>query len=180
MTFGEVNSESGSDQRLIPLGRILFGAGIVLLLLRGVDLFTRMPGLPPFWYANQPMWIILGLILSAIGWQILWGHTKLTAASWRPKVSGRRFNTATLYVRKGCHLCDEAAELLTRYEPWIPAPVEVDIDADAKLAERFCTCVPVVMLDGKIRFRGKINEALLRRLIEGTPPVHSPSRSNGF
>jgi hypothetical protein len=48
--------------------------------------------------------------------------------------------------------------------------LEVDIDRDPELVARFSTCVPVVELDGKVRFRGRVNEVLLRRLIAATPP----------
>lgn len=67
-----------------------------------------------------------------------------------------------LYTRNGCHLCEDAAELLTRYGL---QPQEVDIDADPALRERFTTCVPVVVIDGKVRFRGRVNEVLLKRLL---------------
>jgi predicted thioredoxin/glutaredoxin len=41
----------------------------------------------------------------------------------------------------------------------------VDIDAEPELREKFNTCVPVVEIDGKVRFRGKVDPILLRRLI---------------
>lgn len=68
----------------------------------------------------------------------------------------------TILTRVGCHLCDEAKELLERYglEPEL-----IDIDADPALRERYTTCVPVVLIDGKERFRGRVNEVLLRRLL---------------
>ena len=74
-----------------------------------------------------------------------------------------------LYTRHGCHLCDEAKELLEMYREVLPTPIEVDIDADPALQARFTTCVPVVEIDGKIRFRGRVNAVLLRRLIAATP-----------
>lgn len=40
-----------------------------------------------------------------------------------------------------------------------------DIDADPALRDRFDTCVPVVEIDGKIRFRGRVDPILLRRLL---------------
>jgi glutaredoxin len=67
-----------------------------------------------------------------------------------------------LYTREGCHLCHEAEQLLNRYG--VP-PELVDIDVDSALSSQFGECVPVLMVDGKIRFRGKINEVLLRRLL---------------
>ena len=41
----------------------------------------------------------------------------------------------------------------------------VDIDADPALREQFNECVPVVEIDGKIRFRGRVDPVLLRRLL---------------
>jgi len=70
----------------------------------------------------------------------------------------------TLYTRHGCHLCDEARDVLTRHGL---VPEECDIDLDPGLIARFGTCVPAVMIDGQLRFRGKINETLLRRLLLG-------------
>ena len=71
-----------------------------------------------------------------------------------------------LYTRDGCHLCDDAHDLLRRYGV---APQLVDIDADPQLLERFDCCVPVVEIDGKVRFRGRVNEILLRRLLRRRP-----------
>lgn len=68
-----------------------------------------------------------------------------------------------LYTRIGCHLCDDARELLVRYGL---EPESVDIDADPQLRERYDTCVPVVEIDGVERFRGRVNEILLRRLLQ--------------
>jgi hypothetical protein len=41
----------------------------------------------------------------------------------------------------------------------------VDIDADPKLLAGFDTCVPVVEIDGKVRFRGRVDPILLRRIL---------------
>ena len=68
----------------------------------------------------------------------------------------------TIYTRVGCHLCDDARELLERYGL---RPELIDIDSDPQLRERYTTCVPVVIIDGKERFRGRVNEVLLRRLL---------------
>ena len=67
-----------------------------------------------------------------------------------------------LYTRAGCHLCDDAEHLLHQHGL---QPVSVDVDADPALREKFNTCVPVVEIDGKIRFRGRVNEVLLKRLL---------------
>jgi glutaredoxin len=74
-----------------------------------------------------------------------------------------------LYTRRRCHLCDDALATLNRFglEPQL-----VDIDADPTLRERFDHCVPVVEIDGKVRFRGRVNEVLLRRILVGLESAH--------
>jgi glutaredoxin len=67
-----------------------------------------------------------------------------------------------LYTRRGCHLCAEAAELLAAHGL---SPQSVDIDADPALAARYNTCVPVVVIAGRERFRGRVDPLLLRRLL---------------
>jgi glutaredoxin len=66
------------------------------------------------------------------------------------------------YTRSSCHLCDEALALLKRYGL---DPQVVDIDQNPTVRERFDRCVPVVEIDGQVRFRGRVNEILLRRLL---------------
>ena len=67
-----------------------------------------------------------------------------------------------LYTRDGCHLCDEALQILMRHGI---KPQEVDIDEDPDLVQQFGECVPVVTINGAVRFRGRVNEVLLRRLL---------------
>jgi glutaredoxin len=67
-----------------------------------------------------------------------------------------------LYTRAGCHLCDDALIILNRFGQ---EPQLIDIDTDPSLRERYTNCVPVVEIDGKERFRGRINEVLLARLL---------------
>ncbi len=44
----------------------------------------------------------------------------------------------------------------------------MDVDADPQLAAQFGECVPVVTVNGKIRFRGRVNPVLLERLLQAT------------
>ena len=67
-----------------------------------------------------------------------------------------------LYTRQGCHLCEEAEAILVRHGL---KPELVDIDADEQLKKRYNECVPVVEIAGKERFRGRINEVLLKRIL---------------
>lgn len=68
-----------------------------------------------------------------------------------------------LYSRQGCHLCDAAAAALKRHGLEFEV---VDVDADPELRQRYDACVPVVVIDGKERFRGRVDELLLRRLVD--------------
>lgn len=78
----------------------------------------------------------------------------------------------TIYTRSGCRLCDDAIQLIQRHgiEPQL-----VDVDSDDTLRGRFDTCVPVVEIDGKIRFRGKVQPLLLQRILRPTANTHSPT-----
>lgn len=67
-----------------------------------------------------------------------------------------------LYTRAGCHLCDEAQQTLEQHGL---TPQLVDIDKDPALAHKYNECVPVVSIDGKERFRGKVSPLLLKRLL---------------
>lgn len=68
-----------------------------------------------------------------------------------------------VYTRQGCCLCDQAEQLLSKHGLH---PTMIDIDADPQLRAEYTNCVPVVRIDGKIRFRGRVNEVLLRRLLD--------------
>ena len=69
----------------------------------------------------------------------------------------------TLYTRDGCHLCDDAHRVLVDHGLEVST---VDIDRDEALRAKFDCCVPVVEIDGKIRFRGRVEPILLKRLLE--------------
>jgi glutaredoxin len=77
--------------------------------------------------------------------------------------SNRSLNVV-LYTRDGCHLCEEAQEVLSEFGM---SPTIVDIDADENLRVRFNTCVPVIEIDGQIRFRGRVEPRLLKRIVDG-------------
>jgi glutaredoxin len=86
------------------------------------------------------------------------------AANWPVFLLGLTMSRVTLYTRRGCHLCEQAEALLVRYGL---RPDLVDIDGDPKLREQYTECVPVVEIDGKERFRGRVNEVLLKRILAG-------------
>jgi len=44
---------------------------------------------------------------------------------------------------------------------------QIDVDTDPELAKAHGECVPVVAIDGKVRFRGRVNAVLLERMLRG-------------
>ena len=72
-----------------------------------------------------------------------------------------------LYSRTGCHLCEEAKALLERHRSRFGLQItEVDIDHHPAIKAMYDCCVPVVEIDGKLRFRGQVHEILLLRLLK--------------
>jgi len=72
----------------------------------------------------------------------------------------------TVYTRINCHLCDEAAHVLERERGALGFSLEyVDVDGDDALRAAHGDWVPVVEVNGKVRFRGRIDPILWRRLM---------------
>ena len=165
-----------SDHTRLP--RLVFGSaavylGALILIVAGCDEFGGgLDWLPRFWYVNRPVLIGLGMLLIPVGIAVQAGRTAVEKR-WKPSLGGRRFHEIRVYSRAGCHLCDDAVELLWKpiYRPYLPVPDVIDIDEDPELRARFDTTVPVLEFDGQIRFTGRVDEVLLRRLIEGTSPL---------
>lgn len=69
-----------------------------------------------------------------------------------------------VFSRDGCHLCDDAIALLVRYG-LAPCMIDIDVDCPPEVRSHYTDCVPVVVIDGVERFRGRVDEVLLRRLL---------------
>ncbi len=83
---------------------------------------------------------------------------------WRKPALGHLL--VQMYTRQGCHLCAVAREQLQAAQRRHRFRLSiVDVDTDSELAARYGDEVPVVMVDGKVRFHGRVNEVLLNRLL---------------
>lgn len=60
-----------------------------------------------------------------------------------------------LYSRRGCHLCEQAEDMLACLAAELTI---VDIDTDVELVAAFDTRVPVVEVDGRILIEGRFDE----------------------
>ncbi|MFC6287988.1 glutaredoxin family protein [Nocardioides sp. GCM10027113] len=74
----------------------------------------------------------------------------------------------TLYTRPGCHLCDAAREVVDRVCRDLGEQfVEVDIDRDPLLQERFGEEIPVTFVDGRQHDFWRVDEVRLRAALAG-------------
>jgi hypothetical protein len=70
----------------------------------------------------------------------------------------------TLYTRPGCHLCEDAAELLERLARRVPLEiVAVNILGDLALYERYKHSIPVIVAEGRPALAAPIREVDLER-----------------
>jgi len=80
-----------------------------------------------------------------------------------------------LLSRVGCHLCDDARQLLEHLRSEFEFTVRiVDVDGDADLVRQYGDKVPVILVDGRSRLWGRINPVLLRRIIKKRCPRRQP------
>ena len=87
-----------------------------------------------------------------------------------------------VYTRTGCHLCELAWEKLQAFQKESGFSVEtIDVDGDPKLRAQYGEQVPVVTVNGKVRFKGCINSVLLQRLLtaETAKARRGVSQENG-
>ena len=82
------------------------------------------------------------------------------------QASGARL---TVMHRRGCELCDEMlAELARLGRTLALPPIEVvDVDSDSELHRRYGLQVPVLLLDGTVVCRHRLDATELARLLAG-------------
>ncbi|GCE03144.1 glutaredoxin family protein [Dictyobacter aurantiacus] len=69
----------------------------------------------------------------------------------------QRLPQVTFYTKAGCHLCDEAREMLDEIATQAEYDLtEIDIRRDMDLFERYRYRIPVVMIDETIVAEGRI------------------------
>ncbi len=172
MNYDE-QDQADSQTREVPefLGSFLFVGGIVLFIFA---LFAKSSNfsipLPGFWYRSESLWPFVGIGLSVVGY-FLQQRQVTISASWVPSLPGQRFQRVVIYTKEECHLCDVAKDTLHRFAEWLPVIEEIDIVDSAELSGQYADSIPVIEIDGIERFRGTVNELLLKRLIEGAPPL---------
>lgn len=154
------------------LGSFLLLVGVTIPILAFIDRTSGLPWeMPRSWYStNQMLWFFFAFVCFVSGMKLSRNAPVEDPRHWKPEESGQRYDRVVIYTREGCHLCDQAKDVLWAHRPYLPEIEEVDITTDPQLVEQFGEQIPVVEIDGQVRFRGQVNEILLRRMINATPP----------
>lgn len=81
--------------------------------------------------------------------------------------TGRRRHKVLVefYTRDGCHLCEQAEELLAAEAKRVRVK-RIDIDRDEEIHDRYHIRVPVVVVDGREVAEGQIAPGTIRRAIK--------------
>jgi hypothetical protein len=143
-------------------GTITLGAASIFAVLIFSDrMDMEFVDFPAVWYSSRQLHLVLcGAMLIAAAVLL-----KSPAAAVR-QYSRPLFQSCRLLTREQCHLCDDARAVLMTFQYALP-PIEiVDIDDNPQLIRQFGESVPVVEINGRVRFRGAVQPALLRRMID--------------
>jgi len=72
-------------------------------------------------------------------------------------------NRVTLYSKPGCHLCDDAREVIARVCDEVgTAYDEIDVTTDPELQRRYGEQIPVTLVDGVQHDFWRVDERRLR------------------
>jgi hypothetical protein len=90
--------------------------------------------------------------------------------------------TVRFYTKPGCHLCEQAEELLEALALECPLDLEkIDITTDVDIFDRYRYEIPVIAVEGGGTASGRITEADLRRALHlGVPRPRPDSLAGGL
>lgn len=116
--------------------------------------------LPAVWYSSRSLHLII------CGMMFLAAAVLLKSPIQVRRTPHALFQSCRLLTRTNCGLCEDALMTLMSYQDYLPAIQIVDIDRDPTLVRQFGESIPVVEIDGRVRFRGAVSSTLLKRMIE--------------
>lgn len=76
--------------------------------------------------------------------------------------------TITVYTREQCHLCVDATETIRQVVDSVSPEIEVhtiDVDTEPELEAKYGERVPYVLVDGRPRFKYRVEADELRRYL---------------
>lgn len=141
----------------------MLSAGVLAVLIF-VDKWTSLSvPFPGFWYTTRSFHVVFCAGMVVLGW---FSHRHASGTSRGKGATSAVFESVVLYGQSDCGLCDRAMDVLSEYSSSLPEVRKVDISGDTELEELYASCIPVVEIDGRIRFRGIVSAELLERMIE--------------
>jgi glutaredoxin len=82
-------------------------------------------------------------------------------------VNDNRLPRVIIYSRADCHLCDVVQRMAHRLQKEIEFDLEkINLETDRQAAGKYASRIPVVLINQKEGFSGKVTEGQLRRAIE--------------
>ena len=145
-------------------GTLFLCAAGVLAVLIFVDRWTDINfPFPSFWYTSRNFHLACCVTLCILGWL---SHRNASALPQPHDAAAPAFHSVAVYTKPDCPLCDRAFETLSEFSPSLPVVEKIDITGHTDLENQYSQCVPVVVIDGRVRFRGVVSPALLKRMID--------------
>lgn len=72
-----------------------------------------------------------------------------------------------IYSKPGCHLCEEAKELLVQTKKEFDMEIkEINIEEDPELFQKYRYDIPVIRINGRKAFKHRIDGEQLRKRLE--------------
>jgi glutaredoxin-like protein DUF836 len=76
-----------------------------------------------------------------------------------------------LYRRPGCHLCEDALEMIEAVATRVPFTLaQQNIETDPELHARYLERIPVITIDGVERFELLIDESAFEQAVSNLSP----------
>lgn len=150
---------------------LMWSGGIVAALIAMDRSGLSLLAMPAFWYRSRSLHLLICISFFVVGIILLRHQTSTSSvtetASDKPNRKQPLFHSVRFFSKANCRLCDEAMDLLEEYSCWLPEIEFVNIADGPLLEEQYGESIPVVEIDGQVRFRGRIDRVLLQRLIDG-------------
>jgi glutaredoxin len=75
--------------------------------------------------------------------------------------------TVDIYSRPGCHLCDEAKEIIERVRRRVAFDLRIiDVESDPALEKAYGEQIPVVMINGQKAFKYHVDEVQFEQRVK--------------
>jgi len=72
-----------------------------------------------------------------------------------------------IYSRPGCHLCDQAKEVIERVQRRVTFGLKIiNIETDAQLERQYGEEIPVVFINGSKAFKFRVDEAEFEKKVK--------------